>query len=223
MGGNFVASLAAGTAGQAYGLIGELDVAAPAAVPTGWFTTGILGVLNDSVGIQTPINHPAAVTAAIFDNNTASDAGVISILMLNNARATAVGAGFRVIDRTVLPGIGFNYGLDLYYRCAPGVCGGAPEANSFNVADIRGQEGDRIHNDVAGIFRVSRGAGNMTGFGVEATAFADLTGWAAANGTMAYCSNCDPTVGVVLACNSVGAATGAMAFRVNGGWDCLSR
>lgn len=138
-GGNFVASLGAGTGGQTYGLVGVLEASAPALPPSGYFTTGVFGVLDDSLGMQTAINHPAAVTGAIFDHNTISDAAVVAMLMTDNTRTAAapVGAAFRVIDRTVGAGTGFNYGLDLYYACAGGTCSGAPELNSFNAADIR--------------------------------------------------------------------------------------
>jgi len=137
MGGNFVASLAAGTATQAYGLIGELDAAAPAAAPTGNFATGILGVLNNSISIQNPTNHPAAVTGAIFDNNAPAEAAVVALLLLDNVRVAPVGAAFKVVDRTIIAGHGFDYGLDLFYHCGAGVCGAAAEDNSFNVADVR--------------------------------------------------------------------------------------
>ncbi len=137
MGGNFIASLAAGTATQAYGVIGELDTAAPATATTGVFATGVLGVLNDAVGLQTAINHPSAVMGAIFDNNTVADAAVIAYVTTDNIRVNPIGAGFRVIDRTTGAGHGFNYGLDLYYACGAGICSGAGELNSFNNADIR--------------------------------------------------------------------------------------
>lgn len=138
-GGNFGVTLADGTAGQTYGVVGLLSAAAPALPPSGYFTTGVFGVLDDALGMQTAINHPAAVTGAIFDQNTISDAAVVAMLMTDNTRTAAapVGAAFRVIDRTVGAGTGFNYGLDLYYACAGGTCSGAPELNSFNMADIR--------------------------------------------------------------------------------------
>jgi hypothetical protein len=137
-GGNFVASHLTGTAVQMYGVVGELDVVAPAtAAAGGVFATGVLGVLNDGVGVQNVTNHPSAVMGAIFDNNTAADAAVIAYVTTDNVRVNPIGAGFRVIDRTTGAGHGFNYGLDLYYTCAMGVCSGATELNSFNNADIR--------------------------------------------------------------------------------------
>ncbi|MEK7767547.1 MAG: hypothetical protein AAB368_15055, partial [bacterium] len=52
-----------------------------------------------------------------------------------------------------------------------------------------------------------------------ATTFAALP--AAPNGTLLYCSNCDPPTLVVNVCTSVGAATGAFAVRINGAWNCI--
>ena len=49
------------------------------------------------------------------------------------------------------------------------------------------------------------------------THFADLP--ADANGTVRYCDDCDP--GAIATCTSVGAKTGAFAFRVNGTWRCI--
>ena len=327
MGGNFVASHGVGAATQLYGLIGELDVAAPAAAPTGNFASGILGVLNNSISIQNPTNHPAAVTGAIFDNNAPAEAGVLSLLLLDNVRVAPVGAAFKAVDRTIIAGHGFNYGLDLYYHCAAGVCGAAAEDNSFNIADIKLQNQglfintaidnlnirgvtaqnwfvDTVNETGAVIQRVTQywggadgpdfaarhargtiaapvilnaadeigswrangwdgndfvggaeitaivdaapGVGDMPGAlifstandgavavtermrlpslgGVGVTSLTNAQLGAQANGTAAYCSNCDPTVGVVLACASAGAKTGAMAFKIAGQWDCLSR
>ena len=42
---------------------------------------------------------------------------------------------------------------------------------------------------------------------------------AAPNGSMIYCTDCDPAL-TMSACASIGAKTGAMAFRVNGAWIC---
>ena len=44
-----------------------------------------------------------------------------------------------------------------------------------------------------------------------------------ANGTQVYCSDCDPGAGAIIACASAGAQTGAMAMRIAGNWDCMSR
>lgn len=43
------------------------------------------------------------------------------------------------------------------------------------------------------------------------------------NGTVAYCSDCDPpaVAGTYNDCTSAGTETGAFAFRVNGKWKCL--
>jgi len=49
----------------------------------------------------------------------------------------------------------------------------------------------------------------------EGIAFANLQ--ATANGSIVFCTNCDPAS---TPCTSAGAATGAFAFRVNGQWDC---
>lgn len=59
-------------------------------------------------------------------------------------------------------------------------------------------------------------AGQMA-FGT--TTFAALP--AAPNGTLLYCSDCDPPTLVVNTCTSAGAATGAFAVRVNGAWNCI--
>jgi hypothetical protein len=40
---------------------------------------------------------------------------------------------------------------------------------------------------------------------------------AADNGSIVFCTDCDPAT---TPCTSVGAQTGAFAFRVNGQWDC---
>ena len=57
-----------------------------------------------------------------------------------------------------------------------------------------------------------------TGFvGFNGSAFANLG--VAANGTMIYCTDCDPATNA--RCSSSGAKTGAFAFRVNGAWKCL--
>lgn len=42
------------------------------------------------------------------------------------------------------------------------------------------------------------------------------------NGTVVYCTNCDPPTVVVNTCTSAGAATGALAVRVNGVWECIA-
>jgi hypothetical protein len=48
------------------------------------------------------------------------------------------------------------------------------------------------------------------------TTFSSLPG--VGNGSMVYCSDCDPSSGS--ACSSSGAKTGAMAMRVNSAWKC---
>ena len=53
-----------------------------------------------------------------------------------------------------------------------------------------------------------------------ATAFANLP--ADTNGTMRYCSDCDPPTLVDQTCTSAGTKTGSLAFRVNGAWKCVS-
>ena len=40
---------------------------------------------------------------------------------------------------------------------------------------------------------------------------------AVANGSMVFCTDCDPAT---TPCTTIGAQTGAFAFRVNGAWDC---
>lgn len=42
------------------------------------------------------------------------------------------------------------------------------------------------------------------------------------NGTVAFCSDCDPPTLVDQTCASVGAKTGSLAVRVNGAWKCIS-
>lgn len=60
--------------------------------------------------------------------------------------------------------------------------------------------------------RVAVNPGRME---LAGTAFASLP--AANNGTIMFCSNCDPAS---TPCTTGGASTGAFAFRVNGQWDC---
>jgi hypothetical protein len=52
---------------------------------------------------------------------------------------------------------------------------------------------------------------------IGALTFANLPA-APSNGSMVYCSNCDPSTGS--ACVSAGTKTGAMAMRVNNAWKC---
>lgn len=40
------------------------------------------------------------------------------------------------------------------------------------------------------------------------------------NGTMRYCADCDPSA-TLAACASIGAKTGAFAYRVAGAWKCM--
>lgn len=54
----------------------------------------------------------------------------------------------------------------------------------------------------------------------KATTFANLP--AAANGSLIYCSDCDPASAIDQTCTHAGAQTGAMAARVNGAWKCYS-
>jgi hypothetical protein len=42
-----------------------------------------------------------------------------------------------------------------------------------------------------------------------------------ANGTLSYCSDCDPPTLVESTCTHAGAQTGSLAMRVNGAWKCL--
>jgi hypothetical protein len=79
----------------------------------------------------------------------------------------------------------------------------------------------------SGTFQMSQNGGAYTGLGsgggsvaLTATAFAALG--TPANGTLLYCSDCDPPTLVDQTCLSVGAKTGSLAFRVNGAWKCIS-
>lgn len=63
------------------------------------------------------------------------------------------------------------------------------------------------------------GLGFFTTFRGIGTALASLG--TPANGTFAYCSNCDPApAGLVANCTAAGAQTGALAIRINGVWRC---
>lgn len=61
---------------------------------------------------------------------------------------------------------------------------------------------------------IMAGAGTVQ-FGT--VVFASLP--ASTNGTVIYCSNCDPAL-TMATCTSAAAQTGAFAFRVNGAWIC---
>jgi len=223
-GGNFVATHNTGAVGAAYGVVGLLQTGA-GATQTGWFTNGVMGVIDDAAGLKTAINYPSAVMGAIFDQNTATDAAVTAYLALDAVRAAAQSprAAFWVVGRTIKPGVNFNYGLDMFYHCAIGVCSGSTEDTRFNVADVRGNHADMLDNNTVGVWHVTRGVGNLTGIQLQLTSFANLNAWAAANGTMAYCSDCDAAVAGAgpTVCASAGAKTGTFAFRLNNAWTCL--
>jgi len=42
------------------------------------------------------------------------------------------------------------------------------------------------------------------------------------NGTLVFCTDCDPPTAIDQTCTNTGAKTGSLAFRVNGVWKCLS-
>ena len=203
---------------SAYGAFGIFEPTGTAAAGLNMMAAGVKGDYDDAVGLDIATTYTAGTMGVISDNNTAPpDGAVAAVLMGGGVRQAAniPNAAFTVIDLNAGAGINFNYGLDLSWTDGAGL------TTTYQVADIRGQSLDRIANAAAGLWSITRGSGNFTGLSIESTAFANLG--APANGTQTYCSDCDPTVGVVIACASAGAKTGAMAFRIAGNWDCLSR
>lgn len=217
-GANFNANATIGTATNAYGAVGTLNIAATMTNVT-QFAIGVLGNYDDAKGVNVATNYTAAVMGVIQDKNTPGPDGAVVALLNGDSVRTAGNnpvAAFKVIDRTTTGGVGFQYGLDMYWR-------NAPEATHFEIADIRGEMGERLNNATVGVWSITRGSGNLTGLQLEAVTHANLAGWAAANGTMAYCSNCDPAIAGAgpTACTTGGTSTGAMAFRLNAAWTCV--
>lgn len=77
-----------------------------------------------------------------------------------------------------------------------------------------------------GIIRVSAAGKNWLFYnGIQTLPSVTFTGLptsgdGSGNGSMAYCSDCDPTA-TLLTCTHVGGQTGAFAYRVNGTWKCI--
>lgn len=130
---NAIANHNTGTTTNVYGSVGLLNVGAGALLgPTG-FGIGALGVYDDSQGVNIATNYTAAVLGSIADRNTAGpDGAVVALLQGDSIRLAANNpvAAFKVIDRTTTAGVGFQYGLDLYFL-------NGAETNVFELADIR--------------------------------------------------------------------------------------
>lgn len=217
-GGNWNANVNIGSATNAYGSVGSLNVAATATGIT-QFAIGVLGNYDDLLGVNIATNYTAAVMGAIQDRDTPGPDGAVVALLNGDAVRTAANnpvAAFKVIDRTTTPGVGFQFGFDMYFL------NGAERTQPI-VADIRGWNLDMLNNNVVGVWGITRGSGNLTGLNLEGVTHVNLNAWAAANGTIAYCSNCDPAVAGAgpTACTTGGASTGTVAFRLNGAWTCL--
>lgn len=211
-GGNFITLDQAGGGVNRFGAVGNL-VFSGATTGGSLFNFGLYGEYHDGAtsAITDPgTNFTAGVVGVI--NNTAAadranDAAIMAYLTSGNPTAA-----FMVVDNNNTAGVAYNYGLDLM---------GTTGLNAYAVADVRGEQGDRINNGSAGLWGITRGSGNFTGFNIESSAFANLG--TPANGTVAYCSDCDPVSGTIAGCTSAGAQSGAVAIRVAGNWDCLSQ
>lgn len=81
---------------------------------------------------------------------------------------------------------------------------------------LYGADVDNITGDAQALeYAYNAGTGWDAAFHHAGIAFASLQ--AAGNGSIVFCTNCDPAS---TPCTSAGAQTGAFAFRVNGQWDC---
>lgn len=76
-----------------------------------------------------------------------------------------------------------------------------------------------VGDTTAGEIARFTGGTNTRRFGLTAMVFANLG--TPADGSMCFCSDCDPPISVINTCASVGTKTGAFAFRVNGAWNCV--
>lgn len=202
----------AGASVNAFGAVGNIQFSG---VNTGGslYNVGVYGQIDDSTvaGISIPGTNFVSAMMGVVDNAGAVTRSIDAAFMAVLTAGTPT-AAFMVVERNANPGRYFEFGLDMY---------GTTGFNAFNTADIRGQNQDMITNAAAGQWYFSRGSGNFLGVRLQPTEFNNLG--APADGTQAYCSNCDPGGGAIIACASAGAQTGAWAFRINGNWDCLSR
>lgn len=207
-----------GSATAVIGVDGILDIGAAGTLNALGFASGVQGIYLDAAGVNAADNFTGAVMGIIWDIDTVGpDGAMVAVLNGDSVRTAgnSPNAAFKVMDRTTTGGVNFNFGLDLWH------VDGAM-SNVFNTAAIRGQALDMLNNAAAGYWTVSRGSGAFTGLTLEGTAFADLP--AAANGTLIYCSNCNPAAGAgFIACATGGASSGALAVRLAGAWDCGSR
>lgn len=132
-GSNSIAAHSTGTLTNVYGSVGELDAGAGVTIGATGFGVGALGVYNDLAGVNIATNYTAAVMGSIADTNVAGPDGAVVALLQGDSVRTAGNnpvAAFKVIDRTTTVGVGFQYGLDLYFA-------NGGETNVFQAADIR--------------------------------------------------------------------------------------
>lgn len=202
-----------------YGVFGIFQPSGTATAGAGMFAAGVKGDFDDAIGMTTLLETTGGVMGFISDQDTPGPTGAV-VAVLGAAvppvrtAPNAPTSAFRIVDWHPTLGVNFDYGFDAFWT------DGVAAATIFNIADIRGQSGDRLDNATVGTWTLTRGSGDFTGLALEAVLFANLG--APANGTIVYCSNCDPAaVGAAWAvCSTGGASTGALAVRIAGAWNC---
>lgn len=207
-----------GLVSSGYGTFGIFNPSGTATAGADMLAAGAKGDWDDTIGVWTEYDTVGAgVLGFVSDNDIAGpDAAVVAMLEAGAVRTTDVHAAFRAIDLS--SNANFEIGLDLFYDAGDGVF------NQFDGGDIRFQRGGVFEEGDTSIL-LFYGTADYSGFRLAPTEFGDLPALGAVlNGTQMFCSDCDPSVGGIMAvCTSAGAQTGAIAYRINGGWACISQ
>ena len=149
-----IADASVGIIGGASGARGDMLISGTATMAgPGQTAFGVKGYFDDALGLTIATNYTAAVAGWISDRNTAGPTGAVIAYLDGGGVRTAPNnptSAFRVVDANAGAGIGFQYGLDLYWT------NGAGLSTVLEVADIRGQNADVISNSAAGTWRLQR-------------------------------------------------------------------
>jgi len=148
------AAASVGIVGGASGVRGDMLISGTATMAgPAQSAFGVKGYFDDALGLSIPTNFTAAVVGWITDRNTVGPTGAVIAFLDGGGVRTAPNnptSAFRVVDANAAAGVGFQYGLDLYWT------NGAGLNTVLELADIRGQNADTISNSAAGTWRLQR-------------------------------------------------------------------
>ena len=221
-------TLAAASSGNLYGLtvvptlnqnsFNATNAAAAAVAMKGQtIISGSSGTVTGAIGVEGRVSVTAAGT---LTNGTA-----FKVAFDNIGGTFVVPRGVWIPD----PGITSNtfFGVEVDDLTGAGTAYGYYSGMAASSSHWNFYAAGTADNFFAG--NVGIGSGKSTpAVALDITGMLALSGVAfaslgtPADGTFAYCSDCDPPTAVDAACASAGTKTGSLAFRVNGSWRCFS-